>query len=394
MKALLAVFALAGLCGAADLRTGAPAPPLTLSQLLQAPPATVATWKALKGSAVVLEFWATWCLGCRDQIPHLNRLEEQFRNKPMRFLSVTDEEPGIVKRFLKDYPISGWVGFDSSEQTFKRYGIEGRPTTVLVDAAGVVRGIGNPSDLTGETIENLLAGKPIVYSREAASSAKLQALPEPIYQVVIRPAGPVAVTGFSPGAVSGETGRSWEAWGLLFRRLLAEAYKVPEKRIDVPAWAAAGPGQGGYDVAVAAPDLTVARRLELLQRGLEDTFQLKVHRESRETDVYVLRRRPGEEPKLRPAASGASSSWGKNGDVVAVSMPVARIAWVAEQALGRTVVDETGLTGRFDFGLKWDIAQPQSLIEAVGAELGLDLTPSMRPLEYLVVDSAVQPRAW
>jgi thiol-disulfide isomerase/thioredoxin len=113
---LLTIFALSSWCGAADLKIGAPAPPLTLRQLLQAPSGTDVTLETLKGSVVVLEFWATWCAGCRDQIPHWNRLEEQFRDKPVRFISLTDEEPGIVQRFLKDYPISGWIGLDFNEQ--------------------------------------------------------------------------------------------------------------------------------------------------------------------------------------------------------------------------------------------------------------------------------------
>jgi uncharacterized protein (TIGR03435 family) len=393
MRELLLILAAACLYGAADLKTGAPAPPLTLNQLLQAPSGTEVTWNALKGSAVVLEFWATWCGGCRQQIPHLNRLEEQFRGKPLRFISLTDEEPGIVQRFLKDYPIAGWVGLDSDERTFKGYGINGRPTTVLVDAAGMVRGIGNASDLTGDMLENLLAGKPVAFSMDAASAAKLQSLPEPFYEATIRPAAPVDVTGFSSGAVSGKQGKRWEAWGVALVRLLSDVYGVPEKRIEAPAWAAWA-GRDRYDVALAAPELTDTRRLELLQRALEVTFQLKAHKESRGTDVYVLRRRPGMEPKVRPAASAASSRWGKDGDITAVSMTLRSVAMLAGQALGKTVVDETGLTGRFDFELKWDAAAPQSLIEAVRTQLGLDLSPSRRPLEYLVVDSAVQPKAW
>ena len=390
MRKLLTIVALAGLGQAADLRIGAPAPPLTLNHLWQAPSGTDVTWRALKGNAVVLEFWATWCGGCRDQITHLNSLAAQFRHQPLRFLSLTDEEPGIVQRFLKDYPILGWIGLDSGEQTFKRYGIAGRPTLVLVDSAGVVRGIGNTADLTGEIIEKLLAAERFSFSMEATPAARLQALPEPLYQVMVRPAGPAEVTGFSPGAVSGKTGKRWETWGVSLRRLLSEAHTVPESRVEAAAWA----GTDRYDVALADPDLTETRRLELLRRSLEDTFQLKVHKEPRETDVYVLQRRVGIEPNLRPAAPAASSQWGKNGDIRALSRPLASLRRIAEDELGKTVVDETGLSGRFDFELKWDAANPQSLIEAVRSQLGLALNPARRRVEYLVLDSAVRPRAW
>jgi uncharacterized protein (TIGR03435 family) len=392
MKTLLTVLAFTGLSGAADLQIGGPAPPLTLSSLLQAPSGTDITWKALEGHAVVLEFWATWCLGCRDQISHLNRLEEQFRNRPVRFIALTDEGPEIVQRFLKDYRISGWIGLDSNEQTFNRYNIKGRPTTVLIDPAGVVRGVGNASALKSDTLEKLLSGKPITFSfsTEAAGEAKRQPLPEPFYQTMVRLAGPVSVTQFSPGAVSGTTGRRWETWGVGLQRLLADAYGIPESRIDGPSWLSSE----RYDVFIAAPGLDEGRRLPLLRRTLEETFQLKVRRESRESDVYVLHASPGIEPKLRLARSGTSSRWGKTGDITGVSLPVASIIGIAGQAIGKTVIDETGLEGHFDFELKWDVTNPQSLVQAVRSQLGLELTPSRRPLGYLIVDSATKPQSW
>lgn len=389
MRKLLTFCTAVTLCLAAELKPGDPAPPLVFSLVLQAPAGTPVTWKELRGNAVILEFWATWCGGCREQIPHLNRLEEQFRNQPVRFISITDEEPGLVKRFLKDYPISGWVALDSSEKTFKHYGVIARPTTVLVDAAGVVRGIGNASDLTAGIVDNLLHGRPLVFSRETTSS-KLQALPEALYQVMVRPAGPVEVTRFGPGAVSGTPGRKWETWGVSLRRILCEAYSVQEDRVQVPAWA----DEARFDVAISAPRLTEVRRLELLRRCLEDGFQVSVHNESRLTDVYILERRKGVQPKLRPASSQQSIGWAINGRFKAVSRSMAAVARAAEQVLGKPVFDETGLQGKFDFELEWDAANSQSIIEAMSTQLGLDLAPKRRPLSYLVVDSAVQPTTW
>jgi uncharacterized protein (TIGR03435 family) len=392
MRILLIIVAFASLCQAADLKEGMPAPPIKLSHLLQAPSETEVSWEALKGRAVVLEFWATWCAGCRDQIPHVNALEKQFRNKPVRFLSLTDEEPAIVQRFLKDYPISGWVGLDSNGQTFQNYKIEGRPWTILIDAKGIVRGIGNPSDLSASLLENLLAGKPVSFSREAAS-VKLQKLPEPFYQMMIRPAGPASVTGYSANASSGVPGKSWQIWGTKLPALINYAYDIKENRIVFPEsadWAA----QEQYDVAITSIKLDNQLRRELLQRTLEGAFQLKTHREFRETDVYVLQRQSGIEPKLQPNSSKTSSSWSKDGEIVAVSLPLAWLAGNAERTLGKTVVNETGLSGQYDFKLKFDAANPQSFVEAVRSQLGLEMNLSRRPLAYMVVDSIVQPSSW
>lgn len=392
-RALLPALALLPLCAAGDTRPGAAAPPLTLSYLLQAPDGAAATWQSLQGNVVVLEFWATWCPGCREQIPHLNSLQEQFQSRSVRFLSLTDEEPALVRRFLKDYPISGWIGLDSNGETFAAYGIFGRPSTVVVDAKGIVHWVGSPSGLTPALLEDALAGKPAPSRQAGAPAPKLQALPEPLYRLELRPAGPVSVrpvsvTGYSPGAQSGEAGKKWELWGVGFARLLSECYSVPEDRIE-----GLRADDTRYDVAVAAPNLTEPRRRELLARILSDAFQLKAHKANRDTGVYVLRTLPGVEPRLR-RSSGNSSRWGNPGQMTAVAVPPAGLARILARALGKTVIDETRLTGQFDFELKWNPGNPQSLLESVRLQLGLGLSPAQRPLEYLVIDSAELPRFW
>ena len=388
MRSLCLLLLLPGLCAAAEVQVGRPAPPLALSQILQAPAGTKASWDALKGNGAVLEFWATWCAGCRDQIPHLNRLAEQFKGKPVRFISITDEEPGIVQRFLKDNAMLGWIGLDSAGATFKAYGITGRPQTVLVDAKGIVRGIGLPSDLTGELMGNFLKGKEITLRPEVP--VKLQSLPEPFFEVMVRPAAPVDVVNYSPGAESGKPGSSSVMWGFGLRELLSIAFDVPEERVDAPDWAK----ESQYDVAIAAPELTPARKSELLQQALERTFQLKAHKESRESQVFLLKRHAGMEPNLRPATSSSTRWWGEPGDRKAISEPMSFLADFASRALRTPVFDETGLRGQFDFELKWEAGNATAFIEAINNQLRLELVQARRPLEYLVVDSAVQPRAW
>ncbi|MCZ2074162.1 MAG: TlpA family protein disulfide reductase, partial [Bryobacterales bacterium] len=133
--AALAVFSFS--VAAQNLEVGKPAPPVNLERTI---PATGHTsFETLKGKPTVIEFWATWCAYCIEEIPHLNALAGKFGD--VRFLSITDEQPSIVESFLAKRPISGAVGIDRNGSTFKAYGIEGRPQTVLVDKDGVVRGI-------------------------------------------------------------------------------------------------------------------------------------------------------------------------------------------------------------------------------------------------------------
>ncbi len=95
-----------------DVNPGEPAPPLELEKLLQAPAGMKANWPSLKGNVVVLEFWATWCAPCIAAMPHLNELTEQFKDKAVKFISITDEDEATVAPFLSRRTIkagSAWI---------------------------------------------------------------------------------------------------------------------------------------------------------------------------------------------------------------------------------------------------------------------------------------------
>jgi uncharacterized protein (TIGR03435 family) len=378
----------------AEVRIGSPAPPLALKEVLQAPEGMHGTWEELRGEAVVIEFWATWCGGCVDNIPHINELVDRFASRPLQFISITDEtDVDLVKKFLAHHPIRGWVAFDAEESTFKAYGIEGRPQTLLIDRNGIVQAITNPTSVTPQVLEDLLGGKPLRFPEVPMwPSLGLEAgAALPLLQVLIRPAAPVAVSGMSPGGLTDENGR-YDAYGETLRNILSNAYQIPENRVDAPEWCS----KVSYDFSIVTPQHGEDLRWPLLKQALEAAFRLKLHKEMKETRVYVLRKMDGQQPKLSPARTqGKSLHWdpGK-GEAEAMGSSVGVIAHVAQVALGEDVLDETGLTERYDFNLKWDVNQPTSIIDAIRDQLGLELVAERRNLEHLVIDSIVETKTW
>ena len=100
------------------------APPLRLTKLLQAPPNVSADWPELKGKLVVLEFWATWCTPCVDQIPHLNEMASELANQPVVFISITDDEEMQLNEFLKRTALKTWIGLDSTRKDWLALSIQ------------------------------------------------------------------------------------------------------------------------------------------------------------------------------------------------------------------------------------------------------------------------------
>src|SRR5262249_43511496 len=100
---LLVVFgcALVALADEKGKVVGGEAPPgIGSLKVIQGPAGAKADWTALKGKVVVVHFWATWCPDCNADMEHHNKLVDAFKDKPVVFLSVTDEEEKDVAAYL------------------------------------------------------------------------------------------------------------------------------------------------------------------------------------------------------------------------------------------------------------------------------------------------------
>ncbi|HUP59880.1 MAG TPA: TlpA disulfide reductase family protein [Thermoanaerobaculia bacterium] len=110
----------------------------------------------LRGKAIVLDFWATWCSPCVAAIPKFNRLAVEFKDRPVVFLSVTDEPEEVVRKFLEKHPIEGFVAIDLDGSVFQQHNVKGRPFTVLIDRSGRIAAITDTYSLNKAAIEDLL----------------------------------------------------------------------------------------------------------------------------------------------------------------------------------------------------------------------------------------------
>ncbi len=110
-----------------------PAPPLSLTDL------DGKAWhlSALQGRAVLLNFWATWCEPCREEMPSLEALAKRHRADPLVVLTVNyqETEPGI-RRFLERVPLRLPVLLDHDGSATKAWTPRVFPTTVMIDRSG------------------------------------------------------------------------------------------------------------------------------------------------------------------------------------------------------------------------------------------------------------------
>jgi uncharacterized protein (TIGR03435 family) len=198
------------------------------------------------------------------------------------------------------------------------------------------------------------------------------------------------------------------------KSILHFAFGLPENQIvDAPAWvdsanfdivAKAGPDADTQLNALSGEQNQLAKQ-RMVQALLADRFALKTHPETRELPVYnlvVANAKAG--PKLTPTeAHGTTIDNNKRSiHIVGGDDSVEVLAEYLAKTLGRTVIDRTGITGRFDLTLKWtpeDAAAnpnpapdaPPDIFTAIQEQLGLKLEPAKGPVPVLVIDHIELP---
>jgi len=116
-------------------------------------------FKQFRGRVVFLNFWATWCGPCKEEMPSMEILYQKFKDQKFVFLavSVDYEEKKKVKEFISKHRYTFPVLIDSKCITLDLYGIKGIPTTILIDKKGrmIGRAIGH-KDWSHPNIEMVL----------------------------------------------------------------------------------------------------------------------------------------------------------------------------------------------------------------------------------------------
>jgi thiol-disulfide isomerase/thioredoxin len=94
----------------------------------------------LKGQVVMINFWATWCGPCRQEMPLLDSIYKQYKDKNFTLLGVNVEpDPKLANDWLKKSPVSFPVLYDVKSDVSNLYKVSGMPSTVFVDKKGNVR---------------------------------------------------------------------------------------------------------------------------------------------------------------------------------------------------------------------------------------------------------------
>lgn len=91
------------------------------------------------GKVLVVNFWASWCVPCRDELPSMNRAAGKLTDQPVVWLAINvGEDREAVAAFVADYPIDFTVLLDPSGGVSQAWQVTAMPTTLILDPQGYV----------------------------------------------------------------------------------------------------------------------------------------------------------------------------------------------------------------------------------------------------------------
>ena len=213
-------------------------------------------------------------------------------------------------------------------------------------------------------------------------------------------------------------GGSFSATDISVKMLVLFAYDLKDDQLfGIPKWAS----EQRFDIKAKVLDadpavlqhLTNDEKREIEQTILTDRFGLVFHRETKVLPVYELvvdKNGPKFQPsKIEAGQKGANglsagslhtNNHDGNADMASTAVPIASLVNVLSRQTERIVVDQTGLTGRYDLNLTWsrdDGSTPASeqnspsILTAIQEQLGLRLRPAKLPVGTFVVDHVALP---
>jgi peroxiredoxin len=127
-----------------------------------------------RGKVVFLNFWATWCIPCREEMPALERLHQTYHAQDLAIISIDlKESADQVKTFFQKHSLSFPALLDQNGSVFRDYLVAGMPTTYLIGRDGTLlaRGVGGRDWTRAEALQ-------LIQELIKPTSASLQPAPQ------------------------------------------------------------------------------------------------------------------------------------------------------------------------------------------------------------------------
>lgn len=105
----------------------------------------------LRGKAVWINFWASWCPPCQQETPIIRELAERYRDAGLVVVAIAVQEtsPADIRAYAERYDLGYTIGFDASGHIYREYKVFGLPTQFFIRPDGTIASVGKTVDEAG-----------------------------------------------------------------------------------------------------------------------------------------------------------------------------------------------------------------------------------------------------
>lgn len=370
----------------------------------------------LKGKLVILDFWSSWCGACIKLFPYMDSLQKQFKDDIKIVLvngrskvSGDDERKirkiidGVGKRTGK--PVSLPVTFDNPllDDYFPHQYL---PHEVWLDSNGAVLAVTSSEEVTPDNITAFLNGEhPSLHIKNDLKNFDVN---KPLYVNGNGGNGEVFLsrsifTGYIEGLKNNigqvntaTTSRLYafnQPFSIILRMAYPEEMQLPANRIILQGMAAeklmgpsdsSAPYQQLYCYDLIVPLTSEKSLYSHLKSDLQRTFNLKVTKEKRKLDCWILTNTPG---VAKAYTKGGETKWDLDAyskDKFMQNQPIGTVVYVLNSFFSTPLIDESGLSQNIDLKLPQNLNDTSALIKSL-QNVGFRVQKAIRELPVTII---------
>jgi len=343
---------------------------------------------------LILNFWGTWCVPCLPEMDSLAVLQEKNKTN-IQVIAISSETTDRLQKYLQRKPSKLWLASDTGFYLYQQFAFNYVGQCAVIDRHNRIIAVTRTDSINQRFIDKVLRNEPFLSYAEVGN--KRDVTEKDLFDLDSSLAYYVSISSFRPAL--GSMGKKYPK--TVFENRRRSYINSCAEAMYLDAFDKHGYGAFTYEASATKEacnfndkkmlwcfDILVSPEQKdsfnlIMQRTLNKLLPLKARIEKKVVPVYVLKQKPGSDSLWRISDAPEMSHWFSGKGFEGKAVPVKLYTNYLSNDLDLPVVDETGLTGKYDIKTENVMRTKEEVIKAA-ERLGLVLEKANREIDILI----------